>query len=36
MVIMFLGRIGLLTFLMSLKPRIVPKVQYVDSRILIG
>lgn len=36
MTIMFLGRIGLLTFLMSLKPRIVPKVQYVDSRILIG
>lgn len=36
MTVMFLGRIGLLTFLMSLKPRIAPKVQYADSRILIG
>ncbi|HPY90663.1 MAG TPA: potassium transporter TrkG, partial [Lentisphaeria bacterium] len=36
MAIMFLGRIGLLTFLMSLKPRVVSKVQYVDTRILIG
>ncbi|HOG49140.1 MAG TPA: potassium transporter TrkG [Lentisphaeria bacterium] len=36
MAIMFLGRIGLLTFLMSLKPRIVSKVQYADTRILIG